>query len=277
MTTTYLYLNGDIIPTESACISPYDIGLLRGFAVFDLLRTVHGRPFLLTEHLTRLRASATHLGLQVPRTDAEIAEIVDELLERNGHEEAIVRLVLTGGVSPDGMQFDPATPTFFILTADIHLPPDSLYSEGGKLVSHLHRREAPLAKTTNYLTMIQQRPVTDAAGAMDLLYHDGEHVFEAASASVYFVRGTTILAPRESVLWGTIGSYVLELARERYDVLFTDITLEDAFTADEVFLTSTTRAVVPITAIDDTVIGDGTPGPITRELMAAYREAVFGE
>jgi len=277
MTTTYLYLNGDIIPADSACISPYDIGLLRGFAVFDLLRTVHGRPFLLAEHLKRLRDSAAHLGLQVPRTDEEIAEIIDELLERNGHEEATVRLVLTGGVSPDGMQFDAETPTFFILTADIHLPPDSLYSEGGKLVSHLHRREAPLAKTTNYLTMIQQRPETDAAGAMDLLYHDGEHVFEAASASVYFVRGTTILAPRDSVLWGTIGSYVLELARERYDVLFTDVTLADAFSADEVFLTSTTRAVVPIIAIDDTVIGDGTPGPITRELMAAYREAVFGE
>ena len=277
MTPTYLYLNGDIIPADTACISPYDIGLLRGFAVFDLLRTVNGRPFLLAEHLKRLRESAAHLGLQVPRTDAEIAAIIDELLERNGHAEATVRLVLTGGVSPDGMQFDAEAPTFFILTADIHLPPDSLYSEGGKLVSHLHRREAPLAKTTNYLTMLQRRPETDAAGAMDLLYHDGEHVFEAASASVYFVRGTTILAPRESVLWGTIGSYVLELARERYDVLFTDITLADAFSADEVFLTSTTRAVVPITAIDDTFIGDGTPGPITRELMMAYREAVFGE
>jgi branched-chain amino acid aminotransferase len=276
MTTTYLYLNGDIIPADSACISPFDIGLLRGFAVFDLLRTVHGRPFLLDEHLVRLRASAAQLGLQVPRTDAEIESIIDELLERNGHEEATVRLVLTGGVSPDGMQFDAETPTFYILTADIHLPPDSLYSEGGKLVSHLHRREVPLAKTTNYLTMIQQRPQTAAAGALDLLYHDGEHVFEAASASVYFVRGNTILAPRESVLWGTIGSYVLELARAKYDVLFTDVTLADAFSADEVFLTSTTRAVVPITAIDDTVIGDGAPGPITRELMESYRAAVFG-
>jgi len=276
MTTTYLYLNGDIIPADSACISPYDIGLLRGFAVFDLLRTVHGRPFLLAEHLKRLRDSAGHLGLRVPCTDAEIAEAIDELLERNGHDEATVRLVLTGGVSPDGMQFDPQTPTFFILTQDIHLPPDSLYAEGGKLVSHLHRRETPLAKTTNYLTMIQHRPSTEAAGALDLLYHDGEHVFEAASASVYFVRGNTILAPRDSVLWGTIGSYVLELARTRYDVLFTDVTLADAFSADEVFLTSTTRAVVPITAIDDTVIGDGKPGAITRELMAAYDEAVFG-
>lgn len=277
MTTNYLYLNGDILPADSACISPYDIGLLRGFAVFDLLRTVHGRPFLLGEHLKRLRESAAHIGLKVPRTDADIEAIIDELLERNGHKEATVRLVLTGGISPDGMHFDAATPTFFILTQDLHLPPDALYSEGGKLVSHLHRREAPLAKTTNYLTMIQHRALTEAAGAMDLLYHDGEHIFEAASASVYFVRGTTILAPRDSVLWGTIGSYVLELARERYDVLFTDVTLADAFSADEVFLTSTTRAVVPITQIDDTVIGDGSPGRITRDLMAAYRAAVFGD
>ena len=277
MNTTFVYLNGDIVPASQAAISPFDIGLLRGYAVFDLLRTVGGRPFLLAEHLTRLRESAGHLGLSVPVGDEEIASAIAELLERNGHEEATVRLVLTGGISPDGMTFDTATPTFFIITSELHLPPDSLYSHGGKLLTHLHRREVPLAKTTNYLTMVQHRPVAEKAGAMDLLYHDGEHVYEAASASVYFVRGTTILAPRDSVLRGTVGSYVLDLARERHDVLFTDITLADAFSADEIFLTSTTRAVVPIVALDDTVVGDGTPGPITRELMASYRRSVFGE
>ena len=277
MNTTYLYLNGDIVPASQAAISPFDIGLLRGYAVFDLLRTVNGRPFLLAEHLTRLRESAAHLGLSVPVGDEEIASVIAELLVRNRHEEATVRLVLTGGVSPDGMTFDTATPTFFIITSELHLPPDSLYSQGGKLLTHLHRREVPLAKTTNYLTMVQNRPLADEAGAMDLLYHDGEHVYEAASASVYFVRGTTILAPRDSVLRGTVGSYVLDLARERHDVLFTDITLADAFSADEIFLTSTTRAVVPIVRLDDTVVGDGTPGPITRELMASYRRSVFGE
>ena len=277
MNTTYVYLNGDIVPASQAAISPFDIGLLRGYAVFDLLRTVNGRPFLLAEHLTRLRESAAHLGLSVPVGDEEIASVIAELLVRNRHEEATVRLVLTGGVSPDGMTFDTATPTFFIITSELHLPPDSLYSQGGKLLTHLHRREVPLAKTTNYLTMVQNRPLADEAGAMDLLYHDGEHVYEAASASVYFVRGTTILAPRDSVLRGTVGSYVLDLARERHDVLFTDITLADAFSADEIFLTSTTRAVVPIVRLDDTVVGDGTPGPITRELMASYRRSVFGE
>jgi branched-chain amino acid aminotransferase len=277
MQTHYIYLNGEIVPAERAAISPLDIGLLRGYAVFDLLRTVGGRPFLLAEHLERLRASAAELDLSVPATDDEIASAIDELLARNEHAEATVRLVLTGGVSPDGMRFDPANPTFFMLTHDLHELPAEIYETGGKLLTHLHRREVPEAKTTNYITMLQNRSRLGDEGALDLLYHDGERFTEAASASVYFVRGRTILAPKDSVLRGTIGSYVLELARDRFDVVACDIALDQAFEADEAFLTSTTRGVVPIVALDDRPVGDGSVGPVVRELMALYRESVFGE
>jgi len=276
MQTHYVYLNGSIIPAEDAAISPFDIGLLRGYAVFDLLRTVGGRPFLLAEHLQRLRNSAEHLGLSVPATDAEITAAIDELLERNAHEEATVRLVLTGGVSSDGMRFDPCTPTFFILTHELHEPPTSLYETGGRLLTEEHRREVPAAKTTNYVTMLRNRPRTDEAGALDLLYHDGERVFEAASASVYFVRDGRILAPADDVLWGTIGSLVLDLASAEYEVVRGDVPLEDAFSADEAFLTSTTRGVVPIVSLDDRPIGSGEVGPVVTRLMALYGEALGG-
>ncbi len=149
------------------------------------------------------------------RPTPEIAEAIDELLRLNDHDEATVRLVLTGGTSPDGMGYDPNTPTFFILTHDLHEPPAALYETGGKLLTHRHRREVPEAKTTNYITMLKHRSRVGDEGALDLLYHDGQRVTEAASASVYFVRGSTILAPKDSVLWGTIGSYVLDLAEER--------------------------------------------------------------
>jgi branched-chain amino acid aminotransferase len=276
MDTQYAYLNGRILPLEEAAISPLDIGLLRGYAVFDLLRTVGGRPFLLAEHLRRLRASAEHLGLAVPASDAEIATAIDELLARNGHEEAAVRLVLTGGISPDGMAFDPETPTFLIITHELHLPAESLYEDGGGLLLDRHLRECPEAKTTNYLTMLRNRARTAEAGAMDLLYHDGERVYEAASASVYFVRDGRIFAPRDSVLWGTVGSLVLEMAGDDYKVVTGDIALADALAADEVFLTSTTRGVVPIVRLDDVTVGDGTPGPVTRDLMARWAEALLG-
>lgn len=277
MRNHYIYLNGDIVPAEQAAISPLDIGLLRGYAVFDLLRTVGGRPFLLAEHLRRLRASAEQLGLSVPATDEEISSAVEELLRLNGHEEATVRLVLTGGVSPDGMDFDPATPTFFILTHELHEPAASVYEHGSALLTHHHRREVPEAKTTNYVTMLRHRGRTADAGALDLLYHDGDRVYEAASASFYIVRDGVIVAPARDVLWGTIGDYVLGLAEQRFTVERRDIALDEALSADEAFLTSTTRRVVPIVRLDETPIGDGTPGPITRALMAAYRSAVFGE
>jgi D-alanine transaminase/branched-chain amino acid aminotransferase len=277
MPSPSIFINGRIVPAEQATISPLDIGLLRGYAVFDLLRTVGGSPFLLAEHLKRLRGSAELLGLSVPYNDTEIAEAIDELLALNGHTEATVRLVLTGGPSADGMHFDPATPTFFILTHELTLPPASLYDTGGKLLTKQHLREVPEAKTTNYLTMLRHRNEIDAQGAMDLLYHDGTYIAEAASASFYVVRDGVIRAPHSDVLWGTVGALVLELAAENHEVLLGAVTLDEAFAADEAFLTSTTRGVLPIVQLDGRPIGDGAVGPVTRELMAAWERVLLGE
>lgn len=274
METRYIFINGAVVPAAQAAVSPFDIGLLRGYAVFDLLRTVAGRPFLLVEHLKRLRDSAAELGLTVPGTDEEITAAIEELLARNGHGEATVRLVLTGGVSPDGLKFDPATPTFYILTHDLVEPPGSMYEEGAALMTALHRREVPGAKTTNYLTMLRRRPEAAAIGAIDLLYHDGEHIFEAASASFYVVSGGVIYAPADDVLWGTVGSHMLARIESDYEVVERNVSLDEAFDADEAFLTSTTRGVVPIVRLDDSPIGDGLPGPVTRDLMERWRALV---
>lgn len=276
MPETHAYLDGRILPLSEAALSPLDIGLLRGYAVFDLLRTIDGRPFLLDEHLTRFRRSAAELGLTVPVTDERLAAVIDELLSLNGHTEATVRMVLTGGVSPDGMSFDPATPTLLILTHDLHELPADAYEKGSSLVTQRHVREFPEAKSTNYLTMLKHRPRALEAGATDLLYHDGRHISEAASASVYVVRGGRVCAPDDGVLEGTVGRFVLSLAAPDIEVEHGPIELAEVFSADEVFLTSTTRGVLPIVRVDDTPIGDGTPGPVTRELMRRFRSAAFG-
>ena len=126
-----------------------------------------------------------------------------------------MRLVLTGGVSPDGMHFDPETPTFFIVTHELFDVPASVYVDGAKLLAVEHRRELPEAKTTGYLTWLRHHPRLDAEGAMDLLYHSDGVVSEAATASFYVVRDGRILAPQGGVLWGTVGSWVLELACRR--------------------------------------------------------------
>lgn len=272
----HVYLNGSIMPAEKAAISPFDVGLLRGYAVFDLLQTIDGRPFMLAEHLRRFRNSAEILGLDVPLTDEEIAGVVEELLALNGHEEATVRMVLTGGASPDGMHYDPAAPTFFIVTHELFDVPESVYSVGAKLLSVEHRREFPEAKTTNYLTWLRNHPRIEDEDAMDLLYHDRGVISEAATASFYVVQDGKILAPKDGVLWGTVGTYVLELAREDFEVVYCDVTLDEALNADECFLTSSVRGVVPVCLIDEQPIGGGTVGPVTRKLMALFRDSVYG-
>lgn len=276
MQIPHLYLNGRIVPTGEAAISPFDIGFLRGYAVFDLLRTVNGVPFLFDEHMERFRASAAELGLTVPVGDEETRAAVDRLLELNGHEEATVRFVLTGGVSSDGMAFDPSTPTFLIMTHDLHEPPADWYETGSRLKLVEHTRECPTAKTTNYITMLKHKPLANEIGASDLLYHEGGAVTEAASASFYIVAEGRIIAPCDDVLSGTIGAFVLDLARDDYEIVLRELTLDEVLAADEAFITSTTRGVLPIIALDDERIGTGTPGPVTRDLMKRYREAVFG-
>ncbi len=275
--TQYVYLNGEILPAEKAAISPFDIGILRGYAVFDLLQTVHGEPFMMAEHLERFRASAAQLGLEVPAADSEIAAAIVELLALNGHGEATVRLVLTGGVSADGMHYDPATPTFFIVTHPMFAMPDAFYTDGATLLTHEHRRELPEAKTTNYLTWLKNHPRIDEAGAVDVLYHKDGVISEAATASFYVIRGSKIFAPEKGVLRGTIGSLVLELAEGHFEVVYGEVSMADALGADEAFLTSSVRGIVPIVRLDADVIGEGAPGPVTRELMRLYQERVYSD
>ncbi len=273
-THEFVYFNGAIMPAEQAAISPYDVGLLRGYAVFDLLQTIGGVPFQFTEHITRFRASAKMLGLEVPATDDEIAEITVELLRLNQCTEATVRYVLTGGESPDGMHFDPSTPTFLIITHTIFSVPAQYYATGAKLITHEYRRELPEAKTTNYLTWLRNHHKLDEAGAIDVLYHADGFVSEAATASFYVVRDGCVCAPGEGVLHGTVGALVFDLAASEYELVLGPVTLEDAISAEEAFITSSVRGVVPITRIDDRVIGDGTVGPVTTRLMEICRSAM---
>jgi branched-chain amino acid aminotransferase len=171
------------------------------------------------------------------------------------------------------LEFDPETPTFAILTHELHEPPASVYENGVKLLTRQHCREIPEAKTTNYLTMLVNRPIAVAENAFDLLYLDGEKITEAASASFYIVKDGAIHAPSTKVLWGTVGSYVLDLVRGRHEVVLRDILLAEALDADEAYLTSTTRGVVPVVRLDEQMIGDGAPGPVTRELIRRFLEA----
>ena len=208
-----------MIPLAEAAISPLDIGLLRGYAVFDLLRTVDGRPFLLDEHLDRLRFSAATLGLEVPATDPEIAAdhrgAARAQRARRGDGAARAH----GGRLARRHGFDPATPTFLILTHELHELPDDVYESGAGLRTHRAHAELPEAKTTRLPHDAAQRDTTVESGALDLLYHDGQCVSEAASASVYFVRDGRSSHPRRASVGARSAAHVLRLVEPNYEIV----------------------------------------------------------
>jgi branched-chain amino acid aminotransferase len=153
--------------------------------------------------------------------------------------------------------------------------PVSVYEDGAKLLTVEHRRELPQAKTTGYLTWLKNHPRIESEGAIDVLYHSEGTISEAATASVYIVRDGKIIAPGDGVLWGTVGGWTLKLAEEAgIPVEQRDVELVEVFSADECFLTSSVRNVVPITRVDDETIGDGKPGAVTKRLMELYAASI---
>ncbi|HEY7510418.1 MAG TPA: aminotransferase class IV [Vicinamibacteria bacterium] len=277
-------VNGQVVPAEEARVSVLDHGFTFGDAVYETLRTYAGRPFRLDRHLSRLRASAARLGIAVPEDDRELAARLDALLARAGNAESYIRVIVTRGEGDLSYNFDRVKgPTVVMAVKPFQGPPPSHYADGIDVIVAAVRRNHPLAldpviKSCNLLNNILAVREAQARGAAEalLLNHAGE-VAEGASTNVFAARAGAVVTPplTAGILAGITREIVLELA-PRAGVAAREETLapEALLAADEVFLTSTTREVVPVRRVDGRPIGDGRPGPITRRLMAAFRDAV---
>ena len=265
-------LDGQRLPHASASVHVSDLGLRRGFAVFEMFRVEAGVPLFLEAHLARLARSAQAVGLPLPRGIDGVAADVHALVEANALGVAGVQILLTGGPSDDGVTFQRPT----CVVTSTHVPPRATVPTGAKLITHHHERELPEAKSTNYLTAMRLAATMRAAGAIDVLYHDGAHVSEAARSAVAAVLGGTFVTRREGVLQSVSMSNLVGLARDRLPVEERALTLEELAAADEVISTGSVRGVVPITAIDGRPVGDGAVGPHASALFAAFAEHVAG-
>ncbi len=270
----YCYLNGKIVPVKKASVSVYDLGLLRGFGVFDFLRVYNGKPFLLKEHLVRLANSARLLNLKVPLSRKEITDVIDKLLKKNHLKEATVRIVLTGGESNDGLHCDYNSPTFFILTKAAPNYPPSLYKNGIKLMTFEHQREVSQAKTTNYLTMISLQNIKEKKKAFEILYTSKGLVLEGASCNFFIFKGNTLITPKDNILMGTTRNFILKLAKGKFKIEARPLRLKELNKATEAFIASVTREILPVVKIDNLKIGQGKVGQNTKHLMDLFRKYV---
>ncbi|OHA56760.1 MAG: hypothetical protein A2114_01690 [Candidatus Vogelbacteria bacterium GWA1_51_14] len=269
----YCYANGRVSDINKPQIKLNDLGVLRGYGVFDFVKVSEGAPLWWREHLARFRRSAKTIGLAVPLSDAKLTAIARQLLKKNKVKEGSLRLVLTGGETRDGIT-PGGRPNLAILVEDTYALPAKVFKQGGKLITTDYQRLFPEAKSTNYLLAVKLQARKRAAGAMEILYVSGGKVLEASTSNLFYIKDGALRTPASGVLPGITRQMAIKLARKLgHPVTERDVLLTELKNADEVFITATNKDIAPVVRVDDMVIGDGAPGPVTLKLLEAYRQA----
>jgi branched-chain amino acid aminotransferase len=277
-----VYINGTLFDKQDAKVSVYDHGLLYGDGVFEGIRSYSGKVFRMAEHLDRLWDSAKAIRLEIPMTKADMARAIEETLAVNGIADGYIRVLVTRGAGTLGL--DPnrcADPQVIIITDRIALYPEDLYRKGLEIVTVSTMRNHPAAinpriKSLNYLNNILAKIEGLQAGCIEalMLNHKGE-VAECTGDNLFLVRAGRILTPPidAGILEGITRDAVIELARQSgIEVREIPLTRHDVYLADECFLTGTAAEVIPVVKVDSRPIGDGRPGPITRDLSDRFHE-----
>lgn len=267
------YIDGRYVPDDAAVISATDLAVLRGYGVFDFMRTYDGVPFHLDEHLHRLRRSAELIDLPVPWPHEQLRSIVQETLRRN-IEQAVgeynVRVVVTGGASQDFITPDDE-PRLLVFVTPANPIPAQYYSAGVKIITVFTERYVPEAKTLNYIPAIRAMRRARAEGAVEAIYTDRhQRALEGTTTNLFAFFGDTLVTPGADILWGITRAVVLELADAHYTVKPRDLTVSELRRADEVFIAASNKQVMPVIQVDDTIIGTGRPGKRTRHIMELF-------
>jgi branched-chain amino acid aminotransferase len=278
-----VYVNGKIAPADEAVVPVYDHGFVYGEGIYETLRTYNRVPFLYDRHVRRLRQSAERIYLDVPFDDTTLHGWIEQTIAAAGDlREAYIRVLLTRGVGD--LNYDPKStpkPTTVIIVKPFDAPAARVYDQGIRisLVEMLRNHPksvSPQIKSNNLLNNALAMQAAYRSGAEEALMcnYRGE-LSECSQANFFMVRGGAALTPKAEagLLEGVTRAFLFEIGREigvevREDTLYP----KDLDTADEIFITSTTRELSPVVRVDDRVIGSGTPGPITRKLLERYQQ-----
>jgi branched-chain amino acid aminotransferase len=277
-----VYVNGTITPAQQAVIPVYDHGFLYGEGVYETLRTYNRVPFLYDRHVRRLRASAERIRLIVPFDDETLAGwIEDTVLAAGELREGYIRILLTRGVGE--LTYDlnatPA-PSLVIIVKPLEEVPARVDQQGItiSLVPILRNHPGsvnPIIKSNNLLNNAIAMQQANQQGAEEALMcnYRGE-LAECSQSNFFMVRGGAVLTPpsQAGLLEGITRAFLFDLARDAgLDAREEVLRPENLDSADEAFITSTTRELSPVVRIDQRVVGSGKPGPITLDLLQRYR------
>ena len=280
MNSMIIYIDGKYLPDDEAKISVFDHGFLYGDGVFEGIRAYNKKIFRLKEHLDRLFDSAKTIDLQPPLSKEEMTEVLCEVLRRNHLTNAYIRPIISRGVGDLGL--DPRKcpkPSVIVIATSWGAMYGDLYEKGLRGVTVSVRRNPaealpPNVKSLNYLNNILAKIEANYKGGDEAIFFDTNgYISEGSGDNLYVVKnGEIITPPTLNNLRGITRMVLLELAKSLgITVKEQNIGYFDLYTADEMICTGTAAEVAPITWVDGRTIGTGKPGPITRQLMAAFK------
>jgi D-alanine transaminase len=274
----YLYQDR-IMDRREAVVDPNDRGYYFGDGVYEVFRIYEGKLFEKEAHLARLVRSAAEVRIPLPYPAERIASLLEKLLAADPVKEGNLYMQITRGISPRAHAFPPAGTTS-VLTGYINeaLRPVEKLAQGIRLALLPDIRWLRCdIKTLNLLANVLAKQEAVEKGADEAVLHRNGTVTECSSSNVMIVKnGTVITHPANNlILHGVTRAVVLRLAEQSVIPYKEEpFTVEELLDADEVFITSTTMEAMPVIKVDETIIGAGTPGPVTRMLQQAFEAAI---
>ena len=271
MAQSIFYVNGELVTSDRAALPLNDLGIVRGYGVFDYWRTYNYVHFHMDDHLRRLQRSAEQIDLALPCGLDELAAHIDMTYAANDYANAGIRVVVTGGASTDFMT-PQGNPSLVIMVTPLPEYNERLYTEGVKTVTTEMVRERPTVKSINYIGAIVAVERAKQEGAVEAIYRtpDG-YLTEGTRANFFIFKGNQLITPDVDVLPGITRQVVLQLAAIDFQVIERPIHMDELTQADEAFITSSTKELLPVVQVDEIAIGNGLPGEGTRSLLAAFR------
>jgi len=265
-TPALCYFNGKLLPPGEINIPVNDLQIQRGYGIFDFFRTRNGLLPWLDDYLQRLTNSIQLSGIETDMEEDQLKTIIHEMQEHNGMENGAFKIILTGG-SSDNLESANEQANVLIMNIPWNSPPPESFENGVNLISDTFIRPNPEIKTLNYFNSLRQEKKLKQYQAVDVLYHTNL-ITEASRASIFFVKGSQVITPASNILKGITRKRLLSQFKEIHEV---DIETGQLYDFDEVFISSTSRDVTPVVSIEGKKIGNGKPGPVSREIQTAFR------
>ncbi|MBZ8180975.1 aminotransferase class IV [Oscillatoria salina] len=271
-------INGKFLNSNEATISIFDHGFLYGDGVFDTIAAVNEKIWWLDEHLDRLIEGCSSISLKHPWSKSELIELTKETFHRTEGRNGRIRITITRGVGEvPSYSIETCKPNLVIFVTPLDFPEESKYSKGLSLKSVNYSRVFPKVKNLNFLPSIIGYTDAKKAGFDDSVFvnFDG-YVTEGTTWNIFLFADRKLIAPGDSILVGVTRNKVIELSESLgIDIEVRPVSLQELYSAQEVFATGTTKRILGVTKIDDFVIGKGSVGELTRKLLEEFRRVYY--